>query len=59
MGCAGSTSVEDPKRAFDSPNIDSNALSRQLAVYGYETQSKLMEMRVLIIGIRGVEFITI
>ena len=31
-----------------------NALSRQLAVYGAETQSKLMAMRVYLIGLRGV-----
>lgn len=35
-------------------HIDKNALSRQLAVYGAETQSKLMAMRVMLIGLRGV-----
>lgn len=34
--------------------IDQNAYSRQLAVYGAETQGKLMAMRVFILGVRGV-----
>lgn len=34
--------------------IDENAQSRQLAVYGHEAQAKLMAMRVFIHGINGV-----
>jgi hypothetical protein len=34
--------------------IDKNALSRQLAVYGVEAQGKLMALRVFIQGITGV-----
>ena len=39
--------------------MDTNALSRQLAVYGAETQSKLMAMKVYISGLRGVNIIFI
>ena len=38
----------------EKPNIDQNALSRQLAVYGAEAQGKLMTMRVYIHGMTGV-----
>jgi hypothetical protein len=31
-----------------------NAIFRQLAVYGHQTQSKLMKMRVYIHGLSGV-----
>lgn len=41
----------------EKPHIDQNALSRQLAVYGYEVQAKLMAMRVYIHGITGVKII--
>jgi hypothetical protein len=34
--------------------IDHNALSRQLATYGHETQGKIMEMKIFIFGITGV-----
>ena len=40
----------------DKPQIDENALSRQLATYGAEAQAKLMKMRVFIHGITGVYF---
>ena len=33
--------------------LDENLLSRQLGVYGKETMGKLANMRVLIIGMRG------
>lgn len=42
------------KRKQPQRKIDKNALSRQLAVYGAETQGKLMALRVFIIGLRGV-----
>lgn len=38
----------------EEPKIDSNALSRQLAVYGHEAQGKLMTMKVFIHGLTGV-----
>lgn len=38
----------------EKPQIDQNALSRQLAVYGHEAQGKLMAMRVYISGLTGV-----
>lgn len=38
----------------EKPQIDQNALSRQLAVYGAEAQGKLMSMRVFIHGLTGV-----
>lgn len=38
----------------EKPQIDQNALSRQLAVYGAEAQGKLMSMRVFIHGLSGV-----
>ena len=38
----------------EKPQIDHNALSRQLAVYGAEAQGKLMAMRVFIHGVSGV-----
>ena len=38
----------------EKPQIDHNALSRQLAVYGAEAQGKLMAMRVFIHGLTGV-----
>jgi ubiquitin-activating enzyme E1 len=38
----------------EKPNIDQNALSRQLAVYGHEAQGKLMAMRVFLYGVTGV-----
>ena len=38
----------------EKPQIDQNALSRQLAVYGHEAQGKLMALRVFIHGISGV-----
>lgn len=37
----------------EKPNIDQNALSRQLAVYGQEAQGKLMALRIFIHGISG------
>ena len=40
----------------EKPQIDQNALSRQLAVYGAEAQGKLMTMRVFIHGLTGVKF---
>jgi len=40
----------------EKPQIDQNALSRQLAVYGAEAQGKLMTMRVFIHGLSGVIF---
>lgn len=40
----------------EKPQIDTNALSRQLAVYGHEAQGKLMAMKVFIHGITGVLF---
>ena len=43
----------------EKAQIDQNALSRQLAVYGHETQGKLMAMRVLIHGLTGVFLIII
>ena len=39
----------------EKPQIDQNALSRQLAVYGAEAQGKLMSMRVFIHGMTGVK----
>lgn len=59
MGCINDTqkfTSESHKEAsnFLKPNIDQNALSRQLAVYGHETQGKLMAMKVFIYGISGV-----
>lgn len=41
----------------EKPQIDQNALSRQLAVYGAEAQGKLMAMRVFIHGVSGVYYI--
>lgn len=38
----------------EQPQIDQNALSRQLAVYGHEAQGKLMSMRVFLSGLTGV-----
>ena len=38
----------------EKPQIDQNAMSRQLAVYGAEAQGKLMSLRVFIHGISGV-----
>lgn len=38
----------------EKPQIDQNAMSRQLAVYGAEAQGKLMSMRVFIHGLTGV-----
>jgi hypothetical protein len=38
----------------DKPQIDQNAFSRQLAVYGHEAQGKLMAMKVFIHGLAGV-----
>lgn len=38
----------------EKPQIDQNAMSRQLAVFGQETQGKLMAMRVFIYGMNGV-----
>lgn len=38
----------------EKPQIDHNAMSRQLAVYGHEAQGKLMSLRVFIHGISGV-----
>jgi len=35
-------------------HIDQNILSRQLAVYGYEAQGKLMALRVYLHGLTGV-----
>ena len=39
----------------EKPNIDQNALSRQLAVYGHEAQGKLMAMKVFLYGVTGVK----
>ncbi len=41
----------------EKPQIDQNALSRQLAVYGAEAQGKLMAMRVYIHGVTGVNLL--
>lgn len=38
----------------EKPQIDQNALSRQLAVYGHEAQGKLMSLRVFVHGVSGV-----
>jgi len=38
----------------EKPQIDHNALSRQLAVYGAEAQGKLMAMKIFIHGVSGV-----
>lgn len=38
----------------EKPQIDQNALSRQLAVYGHEAQGKLMAMKVFLHGVTGV-----
>jgi len=38
----------------EKPHIDTNALSRQLAVYGHEAQGKLMALKVFIYGLNGV-----
>lgn len=38
----------------EKPQIDTNALSRQLAVYGHEAQGKLMALKVFIYGLNGV-----
>lgn len=35
------------------PEVDTNAISRMLFTYGMETIGKLMKMKVLIIGQRG------
>ncbi len=43
--------VESSKQ--ESSQIDTNKHSRQIGTYGMETMSKLVEMRVLIIGLRG------
>lgn len=37
----------------EKPQIDQNALSRQLAVYGHEAQGKLMAMKVFLFGVTG------
>ncbi len=37
----------------ENSQIDQNALSRRLAVYGAEAQGKLMSMRVFIHGFTG------
>ena len=34
--------------------LDENLYSRQMAVYGAETQAKLVKMRVFVQGLRGV-----
>jgi uncharacterized membrane protein len=38
----------------EKPQIDQNALSRQLAVYGHEAQGKLMALKVFLYGVTGV-----
>lgn len=38
----------------EQPQLDTNALSRQLAVYGREAQIKLMTLKVAIHGLNGV-----
>ena len=40
----------------EKQNIDQNAMSRQLAVYGHEAQGKLMAMKVFLYGVTGVNF---
>jgi hypothetical protein len=39
---------------LEQQSFDQNALSRQLAVYGQETQLKLMALRIFIHGLSGV-----
>ena len=43
----------------EKPQIDQNALSRQLAVYGHEAQGKLMAMKVFLYGVTGVHSLII
>lgn len=57
MGCISQPISYDLNNQInsDKPQIDQNSLSRQLAVYGHETQGKLMEMKVYIHGMTGVD----
>lgn len=59
MGCISEPqkSNHDSNYLENKPNIDQNALSRQLAVYGHETQGKLMAMKVFVHGISGVHIL--
>jgi ubiquitin-activating enzyme E1 len=36
-----------------TPEIDTNLYSRQIGTFGLETMGKLVQMRVLIVGLRG------
>lgn len=38
----------------DIKEIDTNLYSRQIGTFGLETMGKLIQLRVLIIGLRGV-----
>jgi predicted transcriptional regulator len=39
---------------LETPKIDEEVLSRQLAAYGFEIQQKIMTLRIFIHGISGV-----
>ena len=39
---------------LEPSKIDENLYSRQIAVYGAETMGKLITMKVLVVGLRGI-----
>ncbi|EAS04669.2 ubiquitin-activating enzyme E1 (macronuclear) [Tetrahymena thermophila SB210] len=57
MGCGLSNETKktkEPTETKKKDNPDENLYSRQMAVYGAETQGKLMKMKVFIYGLQGV-----
>ena len=43
--------------AEEEKQIDTNLYSRQIGTFGMETMGKLIKMRVLVVGLRGVSFL--
>lgn len=46
-------SVNLDSKGFASDKIDTNLYSRQIGAFGIETMGKLIQLKVLVIGLRG------
>ena len=44
---------ESKKQVTEETKIDTNLYSRQIGTYGMETMTKLIKLKVLIVGLRG------
>ncbi|MES1916213.1 MAG: hypothetical protein MHM6MM_008053, partial [Cercozoa sp. M6MM] len=49
-----SDSIDSESVSASESNIDMNLYSRQIGAYGVETMGKLVQLRVLIVGLRGI-----